>query len=398
MELRASPYRRRLPLALGFVSLAVLAYAGVRGLDALPVLAAAAASLAALAALARGARGDGANGRERDPVTGLRTRACLVAELERRLRRPDPPPTLVLVFDLHGFQAYNEDYGREAGDALLARLAERLRAALGAEGEAFRLPGDELALLATVGEGDAERLIDAAADALSTRGEGFRVECSFGGVLVPYETADAQEALRLAEERLAGHRRSKQGIRTVNALVGALSGRKAAPLEGRVESLAVAVGGLLGVHGDRLEALARAAELHDVGTLSIPSDILGKPGPLDEDEWEFVRRQTLVGERILRTSPQLREVAAIVRTACENWDGSGYPDGLSGEEIPLAARIIRVCHAFDAMLSPRSYRPALTPEEALAELESRAGTIFDPVVVRVLGSLVRARSEGERAA
>jgi HD-GYP domain-containing protein (c-di-GMP phosphodiesterase class II) len=267
-------------------------------------------------------------------------------------------------------------------------------------GATYRLGGDEFCLIAPVGEGDAERLIDRASEALAEHSEGLGIGSSFGGVLVPYEATNPSDALRLADERLYGQKRSKQGIRTVNALVEALSERKShahVPTDG-VQALTVVIGRMLGLRGEELEALARAAELHDVGTLAIPDDILGKPGPLEEREWEFVQRHTLVGERILRASPQLWGVASIVRATHETWDGTGYPDGLAGDEIPRAARIIAACNAFEAMTSPRPYREALTTEEALAELESCSGTTFDPAVVRVLTALVQARLEGERAA
>jgi two-component system cell cycle response regulator len=335
-----------------------------------------------------------------DPLTGLGNRRKLVTDLAHRLEHSDPDPTLLLVFDLNGFKAYNDDFGHTAGDALLTRLARKLSAVPGPEGATYRLGGDEFGLIARVGEGDAEGLIDRASLALSEHSEGFRIGSSFGGVLLPYEATDPSEALRLADERLYGQKRWKQGIRTVNALVEALSGRKAhehVPTDG-VQALAVVIGRMLGLHGEKLEALARAAELHDVGALSIPDDILGKPGPLDEREWEFVRGHTLVGERILHASPRLWGVASIVRATHENWDGTGYPDGLAGTEIPHSARIIAACNAFDAMTSPRPYREALTCEEALAELESRSGTNFDPAVVRVLSALVRARLEAEQAA
>jgi two-component system cell cycle response regulator len=335
-----------------------------------------------------------------DALTGLGNRRKLVADLDRQLGSSDPAPTLLLIFDLNGFKAYNDDFGHVAGDALLTRLGRKLAAVPGPEGETYRFGGDKFCLIAPVGEGDAEQLIDRASAALSENSEGFRIGNSFGGVLLPYEATDSIEALRLADERLYGQKRSKQGIRTVNALVEALSDRKThghLPTEG-VQALAVVIGRMLGLRGDGLEALARAAELHDVGTLSIPDDILGKPGPLDEREWKFVQQHPLVGERILRASPRLWGVASIVRATHESWDGGGYPDGLAGEDIPRSARIIAACNAFDAMTSPRPYREALSCEEALAELESRAGTNFDPAVVRVLTALVRARLEAERAA
>jgi HD-GYP domain-containing protein (c-di-GMP phosphodiesterase class II) len=109
-----------------------------------------------------------------------------------------------------------------------------------------------------------------------------------------------------------------------------------------------------------------------------------------------VRQHPVVGERILRASPIMRGVASVVRSVHEHWDGAGYPDGLAGEDIPLAARIVGACDAYGAMVSARAYRPPLAPSRALAEVERLAGTQFDPTVVRVLGGIVRERLEAER--
>jgi two-component system, cell cycle response regulator len=132
---------------------------------------------------------------------------------------------------------------------------------------------------------------------------------------------------------------------------------------------------------DELRDLRYAAELHDIGKVAIPDSILSKPGPLDEQDWEFVRRHTIIGEGILAASPALSRVAHIVRSTHERFDGHGYPDGLTSTDIPLAARIITVCDAYDAMVSERPYRRPLTPANALDELARCAGAQFDPGVV-----------------
>ena len=116
----------------------------------------------------------------------------------------------------------------------------------------------------------------------------------------------------------------------------------------------------------------------------MPDAILAKPGPLDEREWEFVRQHTLVGERILRAAPALHSVAKLVRSSHERFDGTGYPDGLVGQTIPLGARIVSACDAWDAMITTRPYRHALSTADALQELRRCSGTQFDPVVVRAL--------------
>ena len=113
----------------------------------------------------------------------------------------------------------------------------------------------------------------------------------------------------------------------------------------------------------------------------MPRAILDKPGPLDPDEWKFVARHTIIGERILGAALALRPVAALVRSSHEHYDGNGYPDGLRGREIPLGARIVSVCDAYDAMTSDRPYQAALSHEEALAELRRCSGAQLDPAVV-----------------
>ena len=137
----------------------------------------------------------------------------------------------------------------------------------------------------------------------------------------------------------------------------------------------------LGLTREEVDTVRQAAELHDVGKVAIPEDILAKPGPLSEAEWTFVRGHTLAGERILASAPALSNVARLVRSSHERWDGGGYPDALGGEAIPLGARIVAVADAFDAMTSDRPYRAAVSHAEALAELRRCAGTQFDPAVV-----------------
>jgi HD-GYP domain-containing protein (c-di-GMP phosphodiesterase class II) len=137
----------------------------------------------------------------------------------------------------------------------------------------------------------------------------------------------------------------------------------------------------LGLANEQVVAVRRAAELHDVGKLAIPDAILNKPGPLSDEEWVFMRGHTIVGERIVSCASSLRNVAPLVRSSHEHWDGRGYPDGLAGTEIPLGARIIAVCDAYDAMVTTRAYRAARASAEAIAELRRCAGQQFDTEVV-----------------
>jgi len=148
----------------------------------------------------------------------------------------------------------------------------------------------------------------------------------------------------------------------------------------------------LDLDAEQIDHVRHAAALHDVGKMAIPDAILDKPAALDKHEWAFIRRHTIIGERIVAAAPALRAVAALVRSSHERWDGAGYPDGLAGEAIPLGARIVSVCDAFDAMVADRPYRAGMDPTDALAELAACAGTQFDPAVVAAFTAAWRGRA------
>jgi HD-GYP domain-containing protein (c-di-GMP phosphodiesterase class II) len=151
-----------------------------------------------------------------------------------------------------------------------------------------------------------------------------------------------------------------------------------------VGRLAVAIGRRFGLDSEQLDELRRAAELHDIGKLAIPEEILHRSGPLTEGEQSFMRQHTIIGERILNVAPALRVVAGLVRASHERWDGQGYPDHLAGEAIPLGARIIATCDAYDAMVSQRAYQTPRSASEAIFELRRQSGSQFDPGVVEAL--------------
>ena len=156
-----------------------------------------------------------------------------------------------------------------------------------------------------------------------------------------------------------------------------------------VVELSLAVADKVGVDARERRNVEFAALLHDVGKIEIPNEIINKPGPLTDEEWEIMRTHTVRGQELLdQVGGVLGEVGVIVRASHERWDGGGYPDGLSGPSIPLAARIVSCCDAFNAMTTQRSYRMPMSQEVALRELVDNAGTQFDPHVVRALIAVV----------
>jgi len=328
-----------------------------------------------------------------DALTGLGNRRKLVDDLARELPAASPAQPLgVLLCDLDGFKLYNDAFGHPAGDALLARLGHRLNAAIGEAGCAYRLGGDEFCVIARLGVEGIEPLAERTIEALSERGDGFDVGTSYGGVVTTGELKTVEAALRAADQRLyaskSGGRRSA-ARQAADALLQALHERQPEMddhLHG-VGALVAAVGARMGLAGDELDLLRQAGELHDLGKVAIPDSILSKPGPLDDEEWTFVRQHPVVGERIISAAPALAQVGKLVRASHERFDGSGYPDGRTGEEIPLGARIIAVCDAYDAMIGPRPYRLGMSEEVALDELRRCAGEQFDPTIVDVFCAL-----------
>ncbi len=315
-----------------------------------------------------------------DSLTGLGNRRKLLAHLEQ----VGAPSTLVLL-DLDGFKAYNDTYGHVAGDALLDRLGRSLSASLAEDAAAYRMGGDEFCVLAR-GIGDASAVALAASLALREQGDGFEITSSYGVVTLPQEASDASAALRLADARMYAQkqrRRASAGSQSKDVLIRALAERNPLLVDhiADVADLAVDVGRRLGLTEHDLEQLRNVAELHDVGKVAIPDAILLKQGPLNNEEWAFVRQHPVIGERIVGAAPDLSGVARTVRFTHERFDGLGYPDGIRGFEIPLAARIVAVCDAVSAMVSDRPYRDAVDLPQALAELDRCAGTQFDPDVV-----------------
>jgi two-component system, cell cycle response regulator len=380
------------PIGLALASLGLLIYDHFEPIHLLAVGLSGAALVAALVRLSlthRQSRSNLVSTRVQartDALTGLGNRWALQRALDDALA--EPAPHVLLMLDLDGFKNYNDSYGHPAGDALLARLGMRLAAsATAAGGAAYRVGGDEFCVLAAwTADQPPGPLLERARVALSEQGEGFNVGASAGHAALPGDAEDAEEALRVADRRLYAEKYSGRvsarlqsaGVlrRAMTELDPELTGHT-----DEVAALAAEVARRLGLDEDQVERMAIAAELHDIGKIAIPRSILSKNGPLDADEWDYIRRHTLIGERIAQGAPALAGVAGLIRSSHERWDGKGYPDQLAGDDIPLGARIVFVCDAYAAMTNDRCYKPAMSQADAHAELRRNAGTQFDPAVV-----------------
>jgi len=214
---------------------------------------------------------------------------------------------------------------------------------------------------------------------------GFLEPHEFGPEELPLLTTIGGQIAIALQNAEAYEKLDRMYLETVTALAAAMEAKDqyTASHADSLAAMAVAVGSRMGLSDGELRMLQYAAVLHDIGKIGIPGNILNKPAALTRDEFETMAQHTIIGERIISRIDYLVPIARIIRSAHERWDGTGYPDGHRGEEIPLASRILLVCDAFDAMTTDRPYRSALPIDEALNELARHAGSQFDPRVVDV---------------
>ena len=332
-----------------------------------------------------------------DPLTGLGNRRRFEERLEGELRRGRR--LSVCLLDLDGLKQLNDTLGHQEGDRALRTVAARLDAG----GEAFRIGGDEFALLLVGVEAEEARpLVEALLVDLVLDDQPLRVS---GGIASDRDADTVHELVGYADEALYSRKRKSPGrvgiaeprrarpqVRVVEAgeeravsIQAATNLARAVETGGHhsegVESLSYRIAHRLGLAPEEVALVALAGRVHDLGKLAIPEEIRDKPGPLDADEQGVLARHPVVGAHML-SSLGLGGIADWVCHHHERWDGQGYPSGLRGEEIPLAARIIAVADAYDAMTGERAYGgQARTREEAIAELERCAGHEFEPRIV-----------------
>ncbi len=325
-----------------------------------------------------------------DDVTGLDNRRRLETDIEATLAA-DGDRRVLLVFDLDGLQTYNDRFGYAAGDELLRRVARVLsQAATPLGGNAYRVDDGRLALLLPIGDNEVRDVVIAATACLH-EGRDLMIGRSYGEVAIPDEASDAEVAMQIAGQRLTAHnqRQHRSARRQAHAVLIAVLAARRPELREHLRVVAyraISLGRRLGLNREAIDDVALAAELQDIGLMAVPEVILEKESALTEVETAMIRDRPVAGERIIGTAPGLAPVAGLVRSCAEHFDGSGFPDGLAGEAIPIGSRIIAAAVAYAALTAPRPYREAYSAEDALAELRRCAGTQFDPAVVEALAA------------
>ena len=329
-----------------------------------------------------------------DPLTEALNRRGFEELLGRELAEAvrGVRPLTLAVLDLDDFKAVNDREGHGAGDAVLRETVERISRVLRSMDAVGRLGGDEFAvLLPRTGEAEALLAVARLRDVLADL-----VPASIGYGCFPADGASPEELSKQADLRLYSAKVQRQPGWGQGALELSWAAAMADAVDRRmngthrhsrqVAEYAALIGRAFGWDEQQLGLLRLAATLHDVGKVCIPDRILNKPGKLDAAEYEEIKRHTIVGAEMLASIDGLEEIVTWVLHSHEHIDGSGYPDGLAGEMIPAASRILLTADAFDAMTSDRPYRRALEVEAALAELRRHAGTQFDVGCVTALAA------------
>jgi len=326
----------------------------------------------------------------------------------------------ILLIDLDNFKKYNDTFGHLAGDRLLVQAAGIIKNSIRSSDQAFRYGGDEFAVLLphsstmdsfSVAERMRERIsetmaarqldISVSIGVASWPGDGVTLDelCYAADMALYYAKRTGQNRTSIASKTLFSLNEPSVSINseaevlsTIYALAATLEARDKFTYghSRRVSRYAVAVAEKLNLVPEQVALVSAAALLHDIGKVGIPDNILNKNGKLLDDEWELLRQHPRLSATIIGHVPSLSACLAAVRHHHERWDGTGYPAGLKGENIPIEARILCVTDSFEAMISERPYRSALSFKHAIAELEKCSGSQFDPGIVRAFIPIVLA--------
>ncbi len=354
-----------------------------------------------------------------DDLTQLQNRRFFYERLQEELEKAERSrkQLSIVMIDVDDLKAINDDFGHQVGDVILHQFARTLNLTAEPSYVTARLGGDEFAVImpnADRREADemAWRIWDRLAEApVWENGHAsiyLGVSIGIGGY--PWGGTDLEEIIHWADANLYANKLERKGFdrgRTVdgdNRLSSAVVEVLSTALDirdkmthrhaRRVARMAAAVAKEMGLNEQQVLEIEYAAALHDIGKIGVADSILRKAAPLDDEEWKDMRRHSELGYEILNGIDFLRDAAEIVWAHHERYDGEGYPRGLSGEEIPLGARVFGVVDAYDAMTSRRPYRQAMSREQACIEIARNAGTQFDPTVVESFLVMIRRSPEG----
>ena len=326
-----------------------------------------------------------------DYLTNAYNRRFFEEEFARKNIAKNFPLTIILG-DINGFKMFNDSFGHVEGDKVLLEFANKIQSLVGAEDVFCRIGGDEFAIIVA---GKKEKEIKSYVDSIEKNvnaskefADRRRLSISFGYGIQENEYESLDDLLTEAETFMYSKKYyNKQSVRsnTVNVIMGTLfekSEREKNHSE-RVGIICEHIAKKMGFPEEMVNKIRMAGLLHDIGKIGINESILNKEGKLDDSEWEFVKMHPIKGARILENTIEFKDIAIIIASHHEFYNGQGYPRGIMGNDIPIEARIIAVADAYDAMTSERTYRKSFTKDMAAQEIRKCAGEQFDPIIVDV---------------
>lgn len=332
-----------------------------------------------------------------DQLTGLYNRFFFEAKLRHLSQKPEYPVTIISA-DIDGLKLINDTIGQSAGNNLLKACANVISDALDGEGILARVGGDEFSvILPLVNREEGERVARQIRYQLYLYNQehvNLPLSLSIGIATAENYSTTLKHLFKLADDQMLRdklHRDNSARNGIVQSLIATLAERDffTEGHSARLEKMCLKVGEKMGLSSRQLSDLALLAQVHDLGKVGIPDKILFKSGPLSEEEWQLMKEHSEKGYRIASSSTDMQDVAELILKHHENWDGSGYPLGLKGEEVPVECRIFAVVDAYDAMTNERPYKKPISHEEAIQELEACSGNQFDPGVVEIFVQLKR---------
>ena len=340
-----------------------------------------------------------------DYLTGLYNRRFFENEIKRLDTKANLPISIIM-FDIDGLKLINDSFGHASGDKLLIKAAEAIKKACRDGDIVSRLGGDEFAVLLPKTDVGETVLIASQIKEFVSQGKVEKIELSisYGYDTKTTEDQSLIEVFATAENHMYRYKlyeRSSVKSNTIDLIMNTLfeKSNRESQHSDRVSSICQAIASIMSFEKSDVKRMRIAGLVHDIGKIGIDDKILNKAGKLNSDEWYEMKKHPEIGWRILSTTNEFLELAQFVLNHHERWDGSGYPNGLKGEKIPLESRIIAVADAYDAMTSERSYRIGLGKEESIKELIRCSGTQFDPEIVKVFVNKVlpcESNFEGER--
>ncbi|SKA75769.1 diguanylate cyclase (GGDEF) domain-containing protein [Caloramator quimbayensis] len=330
-----------------------------------------------------------------DYLTGLYNNAYFYKEIEKCTK--DDYPISIIMADLNGLKIINDTLGHEAGDKAIVKSSEIFNQVIKNKGIVARLGGDEFAVLLKLTDAkEADILINRMREKIYEYNANLNgnapLSISFGFATAAYEK-NLLEVLRMADDemyrdKLLNTKSSKSNM--MDMILETLR-EKDFITKGhtdRVKELCGIVGRKLYLNPKQMNNLLLLSEVHDLGKIGIPDSILIKPGKLDDDEWEIMKKHSEKGYRIALAIPELANIAELILRHHERWDGRGYPLGLKSDDIPIECRILSVVDSYDAMTNTRPYNKPKTKEEAINEIKRCSGTQFDPMIAEIFIDII----------